>query len=126
MHTAIDITSKVYWNAEPDRRATPRTEIRMSGQVSAVHRDTTYVVIRDISTDGFSFRSFDWFAPGTEILLDLRGVGCRPAEVIWEEATRTGCRFLAPLTEAELAAVIADQPVWHPPVRHDYPATPAP
>lgn len=111
MQAAVDITSKVYWNARPDRRATPRTEVRMSSQVKSEHRDAAFVVIRDISTDGFSFRSFDYFAPGTPIVLDLKGVGYKPAKVIWEEATRTGCRFDTPLTDAELESVVADQPI---------------
>lgn len=109
MQTAVDITSKVYWHARHDRRASPRTELRLSGQIRSDRRNTAFVVLRDISVDGFSFRSFDYFAPGTPITLDLKGVGLKPAEVIWEDATRTGCRFAEPLTKAELDTVIAGQ-----------------
>ncbi|MCA1748818.1 MAG: PilZ domain-containing protein [Sphingomonadales bacterium] len=111
MQAAVDITSKVYWNARPDRRATPRTEVRLSSQVKSDRPDTAYVVLRDISTEGFSIRSFEYFAPGTPIWLDLKGVGVKQAEVIWEEAARTGCRFETPLTDAELQRVVANQVV---------------
>ena len=111
MHSAVDITSKVYWNARADRRATPRTEVRLSGQVGSEARETAFVVLRDISTDGFSFRCFEYFAPGARIWLDLPGVGVRQAEVIWEDVARTGCRFETPLADAEFEQVIAGQAI---------------
>lgn len=111
MHIAIDMTSKVYWHARPDRRATPRTSVRLSSQIEDERHKTAYVVIGDISTDGFSFRSFEFFAPGERISVELAGIGLRPAEVIWEDGVRTGCRFETPIDETRLAALIASQQV---------------
>ena len=105
MECAIAISARLQWDGE-ERRSAERIRLALEARISNSALRSAYIVVVDISTDGFAFTGFEMFRPGTTILLDLPSLEPQSAEVVWDDGLRTGCRFHDPLSEQELEAVL--------------------
>jgi hypothetical protein len=97
-----------------DRRSEARIPARIESRLrlmldsSASHDDVT---VLDISHGGAAAAGVEGLVAGVVVMLDIPLVGWRSVEVMWIDGNRAGCRFLQPLTETELRAVIARSPL---------------
>lgn len=78
------------------------------------------VLVADLSQTGCLFVTTEPLAIDAIITIGIAGVGLREAHIVRNQDVRFGCTFLTPLTDAELAAGLAESetvalfPLQHP------------
>ena len=102
------ITSGGPQRAGDDRRAgTDRLDIGKPSTVRADRFAPLDVVVEDLSSSGFLFRSDARIAPGAMLHVGLGGGGMAEAKVVRIDGDRVGCEFLVPLTVEQLRSSFA-------------------
>ena len=84
------------------------------GQPSTIRTDNFAprdIVVEDLSSSGFLFRSDDHLAVGTCFHIGLSGGGMTQARVVRAQNGQYGCEFDVPLTEQQLTLAFTAQSV---------------
>ena len=91
-------------------RASERLAVEQSTQLR--HRCAIEVMGRDVTTRGFMADCADWVEIGSNVTLDVPGVGPVEAQVRWQIGSRMGGMFLDPISleRCEWTAVRAEPP----------------
>jgi hypothetical protein len=87
------------------------------------------VVVHDISAHGFLAQAAARLPVGSDVWIELAGIGRVPAKVRWRGSSTMGCEFESPISsEALVAAVSESKVIWpnFPANRTARPAEPAP
>lgn len=96
--------------ATSDLRTDTRHRVRLWAQLgggAAFDRD---VVVHDLSANGFRFEARGSFTLGAAVELRVEDHGPLQAVVGHVSPGAIGCRFVTPLTDGQLAALLADGP----------------
>jgi hypothetical protein len=110
-----------------DGRTAERHDLGADATVRGPDRVPVDVLVADLSQTGCLFVTTEPLALDAVITIGIAGVGLREARIVRNQDVRFGCTFLTPLTDAELAAGLAESetvalfPLQHPGV----PAEPA-
>jgi len=78
-----------------------RVEIDDSAELR--HRYTVEIQVRNVSAEGFMALCGDPVEIGSEVSLDVAGIGFVPAQVRWQIADRMGGMFLDPISLTQCA-----------------------
>jgi hypothetical protein len=84
------------------------------------------VVVHDISPHGFLAQTAAKLPVGSEVWLELTGVGRVSAKVRWRGSSTMGCEFETPISSESLAAAVAESKVIWPNFPANRSARPAP
>lgn len=90
-------------NAE--NRASDRRVLRLEARV-AISGGENGIQVRNLSQSGLLLEGVAGVATGSEIEVELRGGTRHRAEVMWADDALFGCRFLTPLSKAQLSAAL--------------------
>ncbi len=84
------------------------------------------VVVHDISAHGFLAQATAKLPVGSEVWLELAGIGRVTAKVRWRGSSTMGCEFVTPISSEALAATVSESKVIWPNFPANRSATPAP
>jgi hypothetical protein len=84
------------------------------------------VVVHDISAHGFLAQSAAKLPVGSEVWLELAGIGRVSAKVRWRGSSTMGCEFESPISSEALAAAVSESKVIWPNFPASRTARPAP
>lgn len=98
-------------------RGAARHEVEIDATLRDPSRQASDVVVEDLSTTGFRIGTTVPMGPGTHFSIGFAGLGVCAAEAVREANGRYGCRFLQPLTEAELHTTLTAVPLTPLPLR---------
>jgi hypothetical protein len=94
-------------------RAAVRFSTRLKADISFTFDSTTsvgdminHVTVHDLSDTGMAASSSGVLQVGEQVTVEVPLVGWREAEVIWIGFGRIGCRFVEPLSQAELRLAV--------------------
>jgi len=111
-------------------RQTERSRLMLDASLGAGDAgEAIDVVVHDISAHGFLAQASARLPVGSEVWLELAGVGRVTAKVRWRGSSTMGCEFVSPISVEALAAAVSESKViWpnFPANRSSVPATPAP
>jgi hypothetical protein len=111
-------------------RQAERSRLMLDGSLGASDAaEAIDVVVHDISAHGFLAQTAAKLPVGSEVWLELAGIGRVSAKVRWRGSSTMGCEFETPISsEALTAAVSESKVVWpnFPANRSARPATVAP
>lgn len=110
-------------------RSAERHDLAADATVRGADRVPIDVLVADLSRTGCLFVSTEPLAVDTIITIGIAGVGLREARIVRNQDVRFGCTFLLPLTEAELAAGLAESEtvaLFPTDARHGTPDAPLP
>jgi hypothetical protein len=82
------------------------------------------VVVHDISAHGFLAQAAAKLPVGSEVWLELAGIGRVAAKVRWRGSSTMGCEFTTPISSEALAAAVSESKVIWPNFPANRPATP--
>jgi hypothetical protein len=91
-----------------------RREGRSPAACKATARLAFALDLKDASHGGVRARCPLPLAVGTTIKIDLPGRIARHARIAWSDGQTVGCEFLSPLSDRELATVLAAAPQVQP------------
>ena len=118
-------------------RQAERSRLMLDGSLGANGAgDAIDVVVHDISAHGFLAQSAAKLPVGSEVWLELAGIGRVSAKVRWRGSSTMGCEFETPISSEALAAAVSESKVIWPnfpanrtvrpaPVAAAHPASPA-
>lgn len=89
-------------------------------------KDSIDVVVHDISARGFLAQTAARLPVGSEVWLELAGIGRVSAKVRWRGSSTMGCEFEAPIASEALAAAVSESKVVWPNFPANRSARPAP
>ena len=84
------------------------------------------VVVHDISAHGFLAQASAKLPVGSEVWLELAGIGRVSAKVRWRGSSTMGCEFDAPISSDALAAAVSESKVVWPNFPANRSASPVP
>jgi hypothetical protein len=70
----------------------------VDGRAELRHRYAVQIRVRNVSAEGFMAICEDAVEIGSEVSLDVAGIGSVPAQVRWQIADRMGGMFLDPIS----------------------------
>lgn len=88
-----------------------RTErLPVDGSTQLRHRYAIEVIVRDVSTRGFMAECGEWVEIGSQVWLDVPGLGPVSAQVRWQIGSRMGGMFIDPISleQCEWVAIRAE------------------
>ncbi len=98
-----------------DQRSTARKRLRLGTFGGRASREASEVLVHDLSAEGLLIESADSFESGEQLAIELPRSGAHEAVVVWSSTNFYGCRFVRPLTPAEMsAALLKAQPPGQP------------
>lgn len=89
-------------------RSAERHDLGADATVRGPDRVPIDVLVADLSRTGCLFVSTEPLHVDGVITIGIAGVGLREARIVRNQDVRFGCTFLIPLTDAELAAGLAE------------------
>lgn len=89
----------------PDQRSSDRRVLRLEARI-ATPAGNGGIEVHNLSRSGLLVEGACDVAAGSRIEVELPGGTSRSAEVVWADDNLFGCRFLAPLTKAQLSAAL--------------------
>lgn len=89
-------------------RSAERHDLGADATVRGPDRVPIDVLVADLSRTGCLFVSTEPLGSDATITIGIAGVGLREARIVRNQDVRFGCTFLIPLTDAELAAGLAE------------------
>ena len=90
----------------PDRRTATRWKLHLPAERSTAS-GTSEVLILDISMTGLLIKTAGDLSLGETIALNIPGTSGVSAVVRWSDEQRFGCKFIEPISEVVLKAVLA-------------------
>jgi hypothetical protein len=92
-----------------------RSRLLLDGSLAAAEAgEAIDVVVHDISAHGFLAQTAAKLPVGSEVWLELAGVGRVVAKVRWRGSSTMGCEFESPISSEALAAAISESKVIWP------------
>lgn len=82
----------------PGYRQRGGTRLDVEERAELRHRYAVQIVVRNVSAEGFMAVCDDPVEIGSEVSLDVAGIGAVPAQVRWQIADRMGGMFLDPIS----------------------------
>ncbi len=90
-----------------DRRADVRGTVDFSGRITTESEWRAACRVADLSRNGARLAVYSPLATGVTIWMRLPGIDQRAATVKWVDGLTAGCAFHDPLSEGEIAALVA-------------------
>ena len=104
-----------------------RSRLMLDGSLGANGAgDAIDVVVHDISAHGFLAQSAAKLPVGSEVWLELAGIGRVSAKVRWRGSSTMGCEFETPISSEALASAVSESKVIWPNFPANRTAWPAP
>ena len=88
-----------------DQRASDRRVLRLEARVATPSGEGG-IQVHNLSRSGLLLEGVTGVIAGSEIEVELPGGTSHRAEVVWADETLFGCRFVHPLTQAQLSAAL--------------------
>lgn len=88
-----------------DQRVSDRRVLRLEARI-ATPAGEGGLRVNNLSCSGLLLEGVAGVEAGTEIEVQLPGGSSHRAEVVWADETLFGCRFIQPLTQAQLSAAL--------------------
>ena len=113
--------------AVPAGRQVERSRLRLEASLGQADADAAIdVVVHDLSAHGFLAQTAATLPIGSEVWLELAGVGRISARIRWRGSSTVGCEFDKALTPEVLAAAVSESRVIWPNFPANRLARPAP
>ena len=107
-----------------DQRGSDRRVLRLEARV-ATPAGEGGIQVHNLSRSGLLLEGVTGVAAGAEIEVELPGGTSHCAEVVWADETLFGCRFVKPLTQAQISAALLRSAPCAPDTNPATPLTPA-
>ena len=99
--------------ANAEGRQAERNKLRLDASLSQADATAIDVVVHDLSAHGFLAQTAATLPIGSEVWLELTGVGRVSARVRWRGSSTIGCEFDTPISSEVLnAAIDQSKVVW--------------
>jgi hypothetical protein len=96
-------------------RQAERSRLMLDGSLGAGEAgEAIDVVVHDISAHGFLAQTAAKLPVGSEVWLELGGIGRVSAKVRWRGSSTMGCEFASPIASEALAAAVSESKVIWP------------
>src|SRR5689334_5040923 len=96
-------------------RLAERSRLVLDGSLGAGNAgESIDVVVHDISAHGFLAQTAAKLPVGSEVWLELAGIGRVSAKVRWRGSSTMGCEFGTPISSEALAAAVSESKVIWP------------
>jgi hypothetical protein len=90
-----------------DRRVDPREAVDFSGRITTDNEWRAACRVADLSRNGARLTVYTPLETGTTIWMRLPGLDQRAATVRWVDGLTAGCAFHDPLSERDIATLVA-------------------
>jgi hypothetical protein len=95
-------------------RQTERNKLRLEASLGQADASAIDVVVHDLSARGFLAQTAATLPIGSEVWLELAGVGRISARVRWRGSSTIGCEFDTPISSEVLSAAVNESKVVWP------------
>lgn len=95
-------------------RQAERNKLRLDASLGQADAAAIDVVVHDLSAHGFLAQTAATLPIGSEVWLELAGVGRISARVRWRGSSTIGCEFDSPISQEVLAAAVSESKVVWP------------
>jgi hypothetical protein len=100
--------------ANAEGRQAERNKLRLDASLGQADASAIDVVVHDLSAHGFLAQTAATLPIGSEVWLELAGVGRISARVRWRGSSTIGCEFDTPIPSEVLSAAIDESKVVWP------------
>jgi hypothetical protein len=109
----MSFSAQLKYSHNADERSAERYRLLLPASAEGAESGLVDVTVHDLSTSGFLVETEAPLSVGSEITLDIPGVGSVAAEVAWSSGNFFGGQFETPLAPSSVsAAFAASRVVW--------------